>query len=111
MNIQDLANTVDTAANTASAIPQLSLEHTFNVDESYAIQAASINNRYARGEQFIGLKMGFTSEAKMKQMGVHDMIWGRLTDAMLIQQNGNLNMRQCIHPNNTPPSGGASLLR
>lgn len=102
MNTQDLANTVDTAANTATAIPQLSTHSTFNVDESYAIQAASIENRYARGEQFIGLKMGFTSEAKMVQMGVHDMIWGRLTDAMLIQNGGQLNMSQCIHPRAEP---------
>ena len=102
MNTQSLANTVDTAAKNATAIPQLTTQHSFDVDESYAIQAASIENRYARGEQFIGLKMGFTSEAKMKQMGVHDMIWGRLTDAMLIQNGGQLPMSRCIHPRAEP---------
>ena len=37
--------------------------------------------RYSRGENQVGIKMGFTSREKMVQMGVHDMIWGRLTDA------------------------------
>lgn len=102
MNVQELANTVDTAAKNATAIPQLSNTQRFSVDESYAIQAASMENRYARGEKYLGLKMGFTSEAKMKQMGVHDMIWGRLTDAMLIEHDGTLPMNQCIHPRAEP---------
>ena len=55
------------------------------IEEAYAIQAASIARRHARGERRIGIKMGFTSRAKMAQMGVHEMIWGRLTDAMLVE--------------------------
>ncbi len=102
MNTQSLANAVDQAALHAQPLEQLSLQHQFSVDDAYAIQTASINQRYARGEAFIGLKMGFTSVAKMEQMGVHDMIWGRLTDAMLIPVDGQLDMTKHIHPRAEP---------
>jgi aldehyde dehydrogenase (NAD+) len=41
--------------------------------------------------------MGFTSRAKMVQMGVHDMIWGRLTDAMAVQDGGQVSLGRFVH--------------
>lgn len=101
-NISELAEAVDEAARHARPIDQLSHAHNFSVDEAYAIQAASIERRYARGERLIGLKMGFTSKAKMEQMGVHDMIWGRLTDAMLLENGGAWSFDRGIHPRAEP---------
>ncbi len=100
--LKELAAIVDTAANMAKAIPQLSLSNNFSEDESYEIQKISINRRIGRGEKRVGLKMGFTSEAKMKQMGVHDLIWGRLTDSMWLEGDEELNMEQFIHPRAEP---------
>lgn len=102
MDIKHLAKIVDEAALNATAIEQLSKHSKFNEEESYAIQAASIERRYARGEKFVGLKMGFTSYAKMEQMGVHDMIWGRLTDDMLIQNGSTISFSKFIHPRAEP---------
>ena len=102
MNFSQLAEKVDQAAFNAQAIQQLSVAHQFNVDESYEIQALSIERRYARGEHLIGLKMGFTSEAKMQQMGVHDMIWGRLTDDMFYENGGEVSFDKFIHPRAEP---------
>ncbi|MEO0473775.1 MAG: fumarylacetoacetate hydrolase family protein [Bacteroidota bacterium] len=101
MNIQQLARELDEAASQARPIGQLSQKTTFNVETAYDIQKESIAQRYERGEAFIGLKLGFTSEAKMKQMGVSDMIWGRLTDSMLIR-DGKLRLDQYIHPRAEP---------
>lgn len=100
--IKELAERIDAAAHNRLAISQLSLEEKFTVDEGYAIQAASIQRRIGRGERLIGLKMGFTSEAKMEQMGVSDMIWGRLTDAMLYGSGDMLPMPRFIHPRAEP---------
>lgn len=100
MDLNLLAEKVDTAAAKASPIGQLSNEVQFSVDESYEIQRLSIDRRLDRGEKLIGLKMGFTSEAKMKQMGVHDMIWGRLTDSMMV--DGEFDMASHIHPRAEP---------
>ena len=102
MNIEELAKQVDQAALDAQAISQLSSANSFSETDAYAIQAASLARRYARGEKLIGLKMGFTSEAKMKQMGVHDMIWGRLTDKMLWNAGETLPLNQFIHPRAEP---------
>ncbi len=102
MNIKELAKTIDTAALKAKAVAQLTLKSKFSEQDAYAIQAASLERRYKRGEKLIGIKMGFTSVAKMKQMGVHDMIWGRLTDTMLMKEGSQFDLDQFIHPRAEP---------
>lgn len=102
MSLKDLAKIVDEAAFNAKPISQLSLENEFSEKEAYEIQADSIAKRYERGEKLVGVKLGFTSKAKMVQMGVHDMIWGRLTDGMLIAPNENVLLEKFIHPRAEP---------
>src|SRR6218665_444895 len=65
---------------------------------AHQIQRASIAQRHRRGEQPIGIKRGFTSRAKMVQMGVDSLIWGWLTDAMLRSDGGTLDLSDFIHP-------------
>lgn len=102
MILKNLAITVDEAALKAKPISQLSLENKFSEEEAYEIQAESIARRYKRGEKLVGVKLGFTSKAKMIQMGVHDMIWGRLTDEMLIKKSENVLLEKFIHPRAEP---------
>jgi len=101
-NYQQLAETLDKAAFNATPVPQLSLSHTLNIEEAYAVQSISIARRYIRGEKRVGLKLGFTSKAKMEQMGVHDMIWGRLTDQMQYESGADLVIGNFIHPRAEP---------
>lgn len=101
-DIQKLAGTVDGAARDARAIAQLSAQSAFTLDEAYAVQKASIGLRLARGERRVGLKMGFTSRAKAVQMGVHDLIWGRLTDRMIIEDGGSIEFARYVHPRVEP---------
>ena len=100
--LDKMAAAVDIAANEAQAISQLSIGTSFSIEDAYEIQKRAIKRRIDRGENLIGLKMGFTSEAKMIQMGVHDMIWGRLTDSMLIENGGELSLGNFIHPRAEP---------
>ncbi|PCJ65599.1 MAG: 4-oxalocrotonate decarboxylase [Bacteroidetes bacterium] len=102
MNLNEIAKQLDHAANTATAIAQISNTESFTEDEAYEIQRLSLEERYLRGEKFVGLKLGFTSFAKMEQMGVHDMIWGRLTDAMLYKSGEELPLDKFIHPRAEP---------
>src|SRR3546814_16556575 len=46
--------------------------------------------------------MGFTSRAKMVQMGVSDLIWGRLTSAMLVEDGGSITLSRYVHPRVEP---------
>ena len=102
MNLNVLAQIVDNAALNSLPISQLSLKHQFTEKEAYQIQELSIKRRYDRGEKMLGVKLGFTSKAKMEQMGVHDMIWGRLTSKMLVQANGDIDLDKFIHPRAEP---------
>jgi len=102
MNYNQLAKQLDEGAKKAKAVSQLSLEHEINLAQAYAIQSISLGRRYLRGEQWTGLKLGFTSKAKMEQMGVHDMIWGRLTDQMEYKNGSTLQKAKFIHPRAEP---------
>ena len=102
MNYNQLAQQLDQAAYSATATNQLSLNQPLNLEEAYAIQSISLGRRYLRGEKWVGLKLGFTSKAKMEQMGVHDLIWGRLTDQMHIPDGGKLVFDRYIHPRAEP---------
>lgn len=102
INIETLAERLDRAATSALAIPQLSQELDLQLDDAYRIQAASIERRVSRGDKRVGIKMGFTSRAKMVQMGVSDIIWGRLTMSMMIDDGGSINLADFIHPRVEP---------
>jgi len=102
MDLNKLALKLDSAATHALPIRQLSTDNAYNLEDAYEIQRLAIEPRKARGFALIGLKMGFTSVAKMEQMGVHDMIWGRLTADMDIPNHGSTSLAKYIHPRAEP---------
>ena len=102
MNYHQAAELLDQAASNAQSVAQLMHSRSFNLEEAYAIQSISIGRRLTRGERITGMKLGFTSKAKMEQMGVHDMIWGRLTDAMVYEHGSELQKSKFIHPRAEP---------
>src|SRR6266704_1146648 len=53
-------------------------------------------------ERRAGDKPGFTSRAKMAQMGLGKVIWGRLTDAMVVADGGQAAPERFIHPRVEP---------
>src|SRR3546814_3687422 len=62
------------------------------------VQKLSVDRRLSRGERRIGVKMGLTSRAKMLQVGVDEVAWGRLTDAMLIEEGASMSRARFVHP-------------
>lgn len=73
-----------------------------SIDEAYAVQTRSLRGREARGERQVGVKLGFTSRAKMAQMGIDDVIVGFLTDAHHVGDGGDLSLAGLIHPRVEP---------
>ena len=100
--LSKLAELVDSAALNAKAIEQLSSKNKLNIKEAYQVQDISLQRRYERGEKLCGIKMGFTSRLKMLQMDVDEMIWGRLTDAMLVEDGSEIHLSNYIHPKAEP---------
>ncbi|UXM95075.1 4-oxalocrotonate decarboxylase [Bartonella sp. HY329] len=97
------AKRLDDAQKNVKAIAQLTDEvASLNKAEALAIQKLSMQERYKRGEKRIGVKMGLTSIAKMRQVNVDEVIWGRLTDEMLINEGGFVSRQKFIHPRAEP---------
>ncbi|MFD3592420.1 2-keto-4-pentenoate hydratase [Nocardia sp. NPDC058640] len=101
MNTAELAQTLDDAALHARPLPGGG-SGLSDTDQAYAVQAALVARKLARGEQITGFKLGFTSLAKMRQMGVSDLIHGRLTDRMHIADGGKFDVSGLIHPRVEP---------
>ncbi|KSU63321.1 4-oxalocrotonate decarboxylase [[Bacillus] enclensis] len=76
--------------------PELSFE------EAYSIQEKLIERRQRDGARKIGLKLGLTSKAKQQMMGVHEAIYGHLTDDMLGLEWEPLDFSAFIHPKAEP---------
>ncbi|HXZ15794.1 MAG TPA: fumarylacetoacetate hydrolase family protein [Roseiarcus sp.] len=101
-DVEKFAEIVDEAARTASAIPQFTEQGPLSVADAYAVQAASIERRLKRGEKLVGVKMGLTSRAKMRQVNVNEVVWGRLTGAMRLEEGASLSRRRYVHPRIEP---------
>ena len=97
-----LAALLDEAQRSAVATEQLSALAPLDIATAYAIQHALIARRVERGDEFIGLKLGFTSRAKAQQMGVDDLILGTLTRSMRIEDGGSFDPGSAIHPRVEP---------
>lgn len=100
--IAAVAERLDSAILSATATHQTPEAEQFDAITGYAVQAQGIELRRARGERVVGVKMGLTSRAKMAQVGVDEVTWGRLTDAMRREEGGDLQRSQFIHPRAEP---------
>ncbi len=100
--LQEFARLLDDAAKDAHEVAQIDPDSRLPLADAYAIQSASIQRRLARGETRVGVKMGFTSRAKMVQMGLADMIWGRLTNAMQVEEGTPVPFSRFVHPRVEP---------
>ena len=101
-HITELATILDDAAREARAVAQIDAEGRLSLQDAYAIQKASIERRLARGEKRAGVKMGFTSRSKMVQMGISDLIWGRLTTGMQVEEGSSIELSRFVHPRVEP---------
>jgi 2-oxo-3-hexenedioate decarboxylase len=101
--LEELARRVDFAAEHAEPLTMLTAEiPELTLEEAYTIQRASMRRRVDRGEAVIGMKMGLTSKAKMEQMGVHDPIYGHLTDRMRLTEGATISRSEFCHPRIEP---------
>lgn len=94
---QSLARHLEDARRAAEPITQLTAHTPLTVDDAYAVQRAVVALRRATGESVVGVKLGFTSTAKARQMGVHDVIVGVLTSGMAVGDGDVLDVSKHIH--------------
>ena len=67
-------------------------------EDAYDIQYAIRQRKLDRGHTLAGLKVGLTSRAKMKQMGVETPIYGFLADYFDQPDGADIKTDELIHP-------------
>lgn len=67
-------------------------------EDAYDIQWKARANKEAKGHKIVGMKMGLTSQAKMKQMGVPNPCYGYLADYFAYGDGAEIKIDELIHP-------------
>jgi 2-oxo-3-hexenedioate decarboxylase len=69
---------------------------------AYAVQDEGLRRRLERGERLVGVKLGLTSRAKQRRMGVDTPLTAWLTDAMILPAGEPVPVGTFIHPRVEP---------
>ena len=69
-----------------------------DIDAAYKIQQINTDRKLADGERIIGYKVGLTSFAVQKQLGVDQPDFGVLTKSMLVNEDGEVPMSELMQP-------------
>jgi 2-oxo-3-hexenedioate decarboxylase len=97
--IASLAEHVENAELNKKPITKITDDHPdMDWEDAYAIQYAIRQRKIERGTKLAGLKMGLTSYAKMKQMGVETPVFGFLTDYGSYADGAEIDTSAFIHP-------------
>jgi 2-oxo-3-hexenedioate decarboxylase len=67
-------------------------------EDAFDIQWEIRRRKEVRGNKIVGMKMGLTSWAKMKQMGVENPCYGFLADYFSVPDGGEIKFDELIHP-------------
>ena len=91
------------AEKTATSRTSISAEWPdFDLKKAYQIQDLALQHRLADGETITGVKLGLTSRAKQRQMGVAEPSVAWLTDAMALPAGLPVPRSELIHPRAEP---------
>ena len=98
MSLLHLARDLERARADHEPIAQLTHARSLTLEDAYRVQAAGVDLRLTDGVEVSGAKLGFTSAAKARQMGVSDVILGVLISDSQVDAGGVLNTDHLIHP-------------
>lgn len=97
--VAQLAEALREAERTGAPIaPLTEASPAMTVEVAYAIQRANLDARLARGERLVGRKIGLTSLAIQRQLGVDQPDFGAITDAMEIADGDECAVETLIAP-------------
>ncbi|MEZ3161605.1 fumarylacetoacetate hydrolase family protein [Microbacterium sp. BWT-B31] len=99
---REIADALARATALRAPIDQPSASHDLSVDDAYRIQARGVAARVERGERVVGHKVGLTSLAMQRQLGVDQPDFGVITDAMVVPHAGALSLDELIAPRLEP---------
>lgn len=97
--IEKLAKHCEDAELNAQEITKITDDYPeMTYEDAYDIQWTARAAKEARGTKIVGMKMGLTSQAKMKQMGVPNPCYGYLADYFAYGDGAEIAIDKLIHP-------------
>ena len=99
MNIKKAADMLLKAEQDRCQIGMISKDNPeMTIDDAYAIQLKNIERRIKGGEKIIGMKIGLTSVAMQKLLGVDVPDYGHLMNNMLLLEGQGCETTELIQP-------------
>ena len=103
IDIDAATRTLFEAQRDRREIEPLTDASTFDERTAYQIQKKLVTKQVeSEKTRIVGLKLGLTSEAKQKQMSVHEPIYGLLLDSRYLGEGEPLVVSSLIHPKIEP---------
>jgi len=97
--LDTVAAQLETAWRERRSIPQISATHpALTVADAYAIQQRVVAGRLADGARIVGWKIGLTSLAMQRQLGVDQPDYGPILDGWLVPNGGTVDASALIAP-------------
>lgn len=94
-----IADVLRDAEGARSAVqPPSNLRPELSLDEAYLVQRVNIQRRTQHGERLAGHKVGLTSLAMQRQLGVDQPDFGVITDRMVISDGASVCLDELIAP-------------
>ena len=91
------------AERTRTAIAPFTQANPFlDADTAYKAPWHVVEHRLACGEELAGAKLGLTSKVRRDALGIHEPLYGRLTNGMVLPYGEPLPLGDLIHPRAEP---------
>ncbi|WP_041089960.1 2-keto-4-pentenoate hydratase [Jeotgalibacillus soli] len=78
--------------------PLTELEPELSIQQAYEVQLLMIQREVEAGKQIVGKKIGLTSLAMQKLLGVDQPDYGHLLDDMMIENGGQIDKKKVLQP-------------
>ncbi len=102
MDAQRVADSILTARRQGALLEAPLLDGPVGLTEAYAVQDLVVQARVDAGERIVGWKLGYTSAAMRRQMGIDEPNLGPLTDAMMLVSGAAVPEAGLLHPRVEP---------
>lgn len=93
-----LSDKLAEAESTKIGTTPLTSETDLTVKDAYQVQLETISRKVKEGQKIIGKKIGLTSLAMQKLLGVGEPDYGHLLDGMVVENGGSISMDQVLQP-------------
>jgi 2-keto-4-pentenoate hydratase len=78
--------------------PLTQLDANLTIEEAYQVQLLTIQRKVEAGQRVVGKKIGLTSLAMQKLLGVDQPDYGHLLDGMVVENGGSIPWARVLQP-------------